>query len=151
ARGAFFQDLNPHRAAAPEFRASQAAAVALSPDGRWLAVLTSGFNRRTSADGQFIPELSTEYVFLFDITGAQPKQVQVLPVPTTFQGLAWAPDGHALYAAGGKDDCVYELSKKGDVFVAARTIALKHGPPAGIVGTGFSGMPMAGALAISPD
>ncbi len=144
ARGAFFQDL----------RANHAAAVAVSPDGRVLAVLTSGFNRLYGEDQKPIPERSTEYVFLFDIASSpsHPKQTQVLPLPNTFQGLVWAPDGHHLYAAGGKDDQVYEFERKADRFVPARTIALKHGKPAGVYFAGISDLtPMAGALAISPD
>jgi DNA-binding beta-propeller fold protein YncE len=152
ARGAVFQDLNPNHAAAPELRANHAVAVAVSPDGRWLAVLTSGFNRRYGADGALVPELSTEYVFLFDITGARPRQVQVLPLANTFQGLVWAPDAQRLYAAGGKDDVVYEFSREGETWGQRRTIRLNHGAPAGVpMGGFFRAEPMAGALAISAD
>jgi hypothetical protein len=76
ARGAIFQDLNPGRAAAPDMRAGQATAVSILPDGRTLAILTSGFNVYYGRNGKAVPELSTEYIFLYDVTGPQPKQEQ---------------------------------------------------------------------------
>ena len=44
APGALFQPLNPDLPSNPAFTAGQASAVALSPDGRTLLILTSGFN-----------------------------------------------------------------------------------------------------------
>ena len=74
ATGAIFQDLNPGLKGAPDLRAGQAAAVSVSPDGRTLAILTSGFNVYFGPDGKPVPEWSTEYIFLFDLTGPQPRQ-----------------------------------------------------------------------------
>ena len=45
APGALFQLLNPDLASDPTFTAGQASATALSPDGKTLLILTSGFNR----------------------------------------------------------------------------------------------------------
>ncbi len=142
AAGAFFQELP----------ADRAAAVAVSPDGRTLAVLTSGDNRRYGGDDKLIPALSTEYVFLFDITGTHPRQTQVLPIPNSFQGLVWTPDSSRLYAAGGKDDVVYEFSRQGDRFAQTRTLPLGHGRAEGVaIEALYDASPLAGALAISPD
>ncbi|HKD23024.1 MAG TPA: bifunctional YncE family protein/alkaline phosphatase family protein [Rhizomicrobium sp.] len=146
ATGATYQDLNPDLATAPDIRAGRAAAVSVSPDGKMLAVLTSGFNLHFARDGSPAPELSSEYVFLFDISGPQPKQQQVLPIPNSFQGLAWSPSSDSLFAAGGSDDTVQEFVHRGSVFVGARTFRLGHK-----VGLGLDAMPLSGALAVSPD
>ena len=60
ANGAIFQELDPKHQAAPEFRAGQAAAVSVAPDGSMLAILTSGYNRSFGRDLKPIPELSKE-------------------------------------------------------------------------------------------
>jgi len=75
ARSAIFEDLNPGHSAAPDLRASHGAAVSVSPDGQLLAIMTSGYNLHFGQDGKPIPELSTEYIFLFDVTSSRPKQL----------------------------------------------------------------------------
>src|SRR6185312_16399123 len=104
ARGAIFQPLNPDLPELPAFTAGQASAVALSPDRRTLLVLTSGFNRNDGADGKQVSALSDEYVFVFDVSGGAPVKRQVLKVPNTFLGLAWAPSGEKFYVSAGVDD-----------------------------------------------
>lgn len=146
AAGAIFQDLNPELAAAPDMRASHAAAMSVSPDGRVLAILTAGYNLRFGRDGNPIPELSMEHVFLFDITGPRPRQFQALAIPNTFQGLAWAPSSDTFFASGGKDDTVLEFGRRGRTFSATRTFRLGHQ-----AAIGLDAKPMAGALAVSPD
>jgi DNA-binding beta-propeller fold protein YncE len=154
ARGAIFQDLNPHHPGAPDVRANGAAALAVSPDGRRLAILTSGYNRNFGPDAKtnspdkfYVPELSTEYVFLFDITGPQPEQLQVLTVPNTFQGLSWAPSSDRLFASGGLDDTVVEFIRTDNMFAAGRTFKLGHRKGVGLE----TAHPETGALAVSPD
>ena len=167
ASGAIFQDLNPGHQAAPDLRAGQAVAVSASPDGRILAILTSGFNVFFGADGKAVPELSMEYVFLFDITGPQPKQLQVLPLPNSFQGLAWAPSSDKFFASGGKDDAVLEFVLTGSTFGAGRTFQLGHTACVGLnlpstpkywgtspISKGAPSRtcgPVAAGLAVSPD
>jgi hypothetical protein len=146
ATGAIFQDLNPRHPSAPDLRASHAAAVAVAPNGRMLAILTSGYSRHFSPDGKLIPELSTEYLFLYDVSGAQPKQAQALPIPNTFVGLAWAPSSESLFASGGADDTVAEFVRQGPAFAAGRTIKLGH-----MKGVGPEAQPTAGSIAVSPD
>jgi DNA-binding beta-propeller fold protein YncE len=146
ATGAIFQELNPEYRDAPDIRASQAAAMSVAPDGRMLAILTSGFNQHYGPDGKAVAALSAEHVFIFDISGPAPKQLQSLPVPNTFQGLAWNPASDRLFASGGKDDTVVEFVLEGSAFEAGRIFSLGHKTGAG----GDSG-PTAGALAVSPD
>ena len=55
APGAVFQPLNPDLPGLPDYTAGQAGAVALSPDGKTLAIVTSGFNLLFGADGKAIP------------------------------------------------------------------------------------------------
>ena len=54
APGVIFSALNPGLADNPEFTAGQAVTSAISPDGRTLLVLTSGYNRNNDANGKVI-------------------------------------------------------------------------------------------------
>jgi DNA-binding beta-propeller fold protein YncE len=47
---------------------------------------------------------------VYDISHAEPQRVQVVKVPDTFAGIAFAPDGKRLYVSGGKDDNVHIFS-----------------------------------------
>ena len=158
AKGAIFLDLNPGHPEAPEMRAGQAAAAAVSPDGHILAILTSGYNLHWSADAKLIPEkwgpdpdkivpsLSTEYVFLYDISRNNSRKLQVLTIPTTFQGLAWAPSSDRIYVSGGAEDSVWEFARNGSSFAKARVFTLGHKE-----GMGLRATPCTGGLALSPD
>src|SRR5580658_6179891 len=84
APGAIFQRLNPHLAGDPNYTAGQAGSVALSPDGRTLLILTSGYNLVFGPDGKPDPAMSQEYVFVFDVSGARPVQRQAILVRNTF-------------------------------------------------------------------
>ena len=68
--GAVFQGMNPDLSALPDQLVDHAVTTALSPNGKTLLILTSGYNAVTKPDnsGDFIPELSSEYVFVFDVT-----------------------------------------------------------------------------------
>ncbi len=120
--GALFQPLNPDLPKWPDFLAGQASAVSLSPDGRTLLILTSGFNRMAGPDGKIAPEASNEYVFVFDVTGARPARRQVLQVPDSYLGLVWSPDGARFYVSGGMDDEVIEFSRQDAGWSQVRTI-----------------------------
>jgi DNA-binding beta-propeller fold protein YncE len=146
APGAVFQPLNPHLADDPGYTAGQASAVALSPDGRTLLVLTSGYNLVFGADGKPRPTLSQEYVFVFDVSGRRPVQRQAIEVPNTFLGLAWAPSGERFYVAGGVDDLAYEYGRGAEGYAAGRSFRLGHA-----AGVGLAAKPEAGPLAVSPD
>ncbi len=146
APGAIFQPLNPGLPGDPAYTAGQAAAVALSPNGKTLLILTSGFNRVFGPDGRFIPERSNEYVFVWDVSGAAPVQRQVIPIANAFQGLAWAPAGDRFFVSGGVDDRVYEFVVGPAAFTSGRTFVLGHK-----AGLGLAARPEIAAVAVSPD
>src|SRR5262249_45008205 len=73
---------------------------ALSPDGKTLLVLTSGYNLNAAANGALNPAESNEYVFVYDVTVSPPKKAQVIQVPNTFSGIAWNPTGNEFYVPG---------------------------------------------------
>jgi DNA-binding beta-propeller fold protein YncE len=146
APGAVFQKLDPELPGLPDYRAGQASAVALSPDGKTLLVITSGFNRWFSAKGSIRPDASTEYVFVYDVSGALPVKRQVIKVVDTFLGLAWAPSGKSFYVSGGDLDAVLEFNAADGGFKAGRRFALGHK-----AGLGIGSKPEAAGLAVSPD
>jgi DNA-binding beta-propeller fold protein YncE len=146
AHGALFQALNPDLPNLPAFTAGQASAVALSPDRRTLLILTSGFNRNSGADGKTVPALSNEYVFVFDVSGATPVKRQVLQIPNTFLGLAWAPNGERFYVSTGVDDAILEYEGGAQGYHPARRFPLGHA-----AGLGVQVKPEAAGIAVSPD
>lgn len=152
AQGAIFQDLETN-VADQNLYADHAAAVSASPDGRILAILTSGNNQHYDSVGKPIPELSNEYIFLFDISKPTPSKTQVLMVRNAYQGIAWAPSSHQLYVSGGKDDEVVEFTFNGRVFQQSRVFRLAHTVGVGLnapVGLSSGVEPIAGALAVNP-
>ena len=144
--GSSFVTLNPNLADLPDFTAGQASALALSPDGKTLLVLTSGYNRNVGADGKPIADLSNEYVFVYDVAGPLPVKRQVLQVPNTFQGIVWHPGGGRFFVAGGVDDVVYDYSETDGRYGLGGKIALGH-----TAGIGLDVKPEAAGLAVSPD
>jgi DNA-binding beta-propeller fold protein YncE len=157
ANGAIFQELNPKLPGAPELRANHAAAAAVSRDGKTLVILTSGSSRSYGRDLKVVPELSNEYVFVFDVTGEQPRELQVLMLPHTFQGLVWAHSSDRFFVSGGQDDTVVEFVRNGSDFARGRTFSLGHKGCVGLDGskTGMGFLndcgPVTAGLALSPD
>lgn len=149
--GAMLQMLNPGLADFPTHIAGDAVKTAVSPDGTTLLVMTSGYNLLNDpTTGNQIDADSNEYVFVFDISGANqanPVQKQVLQLTNTYVGLVWAPDGHTFYAAGGIDDQVNVFTKSGGVFSATKPIALGHNK----VGIGLRVQPEAAGIGLSAD
>ena len=149
-RGAVQQFLNPGLAAYPSFVAGEAVRSQLSPDGTTLAIICAGQNSLDKADGTTDTANSTQYVFLYDISGsnkAKPQLTQVIQQVNAHVGLVFAPDGRTLYATGGKDDAVYAYSRTGKSWTLAATIKLGH---AG-AGVGLGVSPNASGLGISAD
>lgn len=121
-----------------------AVATAVSPDQTKMLVLTSGYNLgfRNETTGAAItrpvldpvtgqPSTVTtnkgEWVFVYDVTGAQPAKVQQINLPNTYNGIVWAPDGQKFYVSGGIDDRIYVYSFNGTEFVPdAPFILLGH-------------------------
>ena len=146
--GAIFRPLDPHLADDPGHTAGQAVSTAVSPDGRTLLVLTSGYNLVRDDAGRRIAADSGEYVFVYDIAAGAPRQIQVLRLPDTFIGLAFAPDGRRFYVSGGVDDSVHAFARAADGrwIEDGAPIALGHRS-----GVGIRVRPQAAGLAISPD
>jgi len=157
APGSSFTALNPRLPGLPDFTAGQAVSTALSPDGKTLLVLTSGFNRWADATGNPIPQYSAEYVFVFDVSRRTAVQRQAILVPNTYGGIAFSPDGKRFYASGGVDDSIHLYSWTGSLWAEdGAPIALKHGPGNGLT-KGFPGItgptvgPQAAGLDVTAD
>src|SRR5215470_14244968 len=146
------QPLNPGLPDYPDFVAGGAVISRLSPDGKTLAVLCAGQNSLDKPDGTLDRANSTQYVFLYDVSGPHkrtPKLIKAIQQTNAYVGLVWAPDGKTLYAAGGNDDAVYSYTADGDPL---SKIALGHPLNAfGFAGLGGFVQPNAGGLAISAD
>jgi len=157
--GAVQQYLNPGLANYPDFVAGMAVRSQLSPDGSTLAIICAGQNTLYKSTGVVDPDNSTQYIFLYDVSGANktsPVLQQVIKQANAHAGLVWSPDGLTLYAAGGNDDAVYVYTKAGGTFTAAMPIALGHSAsitvtPRATTGVGLAVQPNASGLALSAD
>lgn len=154
ARGAIFSTLRPGLPAHPNFTVGHAVTTAISPDGNTLLILTSGFNIIYDARGQAIPAVSTEYVFVFDISANPPRQVQVLQVARAFDGLAWNPSGNEFYVSGGEEDSVHIFARNPAAGGTARETELwrEATPPLALkhrAGLGLAVKPAVAGLAVN--
>ncbi len=111
-RGAHFETLSPELPDFPHYVAGQAMSTAVDPTGGTLLILTTGFNRIKDQNDKQIDYASNEYVFVYDISGPTPHKKEVLKVPNTFAGIAFAPGGEHFYVAGGKDDNLHAFRKR---------------------------------------
>jgi DNA-binding beta-propeller fold protein YncE len=144
------QLLKPNLAAYPDFVAGGAVRSQLSPDGNTLAILCAGQNSLIKPDGTTDVEASTQFIFLYDVSGSHkrsPVLLQVLKPTNAHVGLVFSRDGQQLYAAGGRDDLVNIYSKSGGTWAASGTIPLNHANKG--IGSGVA--PNAGGLALSDD
>lgn len=119
APGALFQTLNPGLANYPNYRAGQAVKTAISPDGKTLLIMTSGYNTLNFTSGaqagQRDPAGSNDYIFVYSLgANGVPTQKQVLQVPNAFVGLSFSPDGSKFFASGGVSDAVFTFTQAGD-------------------------------------
>jgi DNA-binding beta-propeller fold protein YncE len=147
APGADFTRLNPHLKDFPDYTAGEAISEALSPDGRTLLILTSGFNVLYDKAGKQSAPDSNEYVFVYDVSAPSAREVQVIQVPNTFAGIAFAPDGGQFYVSGGGDDDVHVYASKGDAWAEAYPpIQLQHKEG---IGNGVG--PTTAGLAVTAD
>lgn len=145
--GATFSRLNPGLKDFPDYTAGQAIKTAISPDGRTLLVLTSGYNRLNNAQGLREAADSDEYVFVFDISAHRLQQTQALQVPNTFVGLVFSPDGDHFYVSGGVDDDIHIFSKEDDRWTEdGEPVSLGHAH-----GVGIRQKPTVANIAIAAD
>lgn len=148
--GASFVGLNPGLADNSQYLAGQAVTSVVSPDGKTLLVLTSGYNLLHDPSGHIIPADSTQFVFVYDISQHKPLQKQVIQVPNTYSGIAFDPSGDAFYVSGGVDDNVHFYRKGSDenwIEGQGSPIALGHNG----VGVGISVKPQAAGVAVTGD
>jgi YVTN family beta-propeller protein len=123
--------------------AAEAVNGVLSPDGKTLLVMTSGWNKNNDQpDGTRItfPTLdpvtgaavgttgNDEWVFVYKIGDhGEATKLQQINIPDTYSGLAWAPDGSGFYVSGGDDDRVYVYKLSASEYVPdAPFILLGH-------------------------
>ncbi len=161
AYGSRFEQLNPNLADNPEYTVGQAVTTALSPDGKTLLILTSGFNVVNYADGAKAgqPNVadSTEFVFIYDVTSGEAVRKQVIQVANTYSGMAFNPNGQQFYVSGGKDDVVHVYGLTAGTWAEAQMpVALGHLALANPARGNFGGLglitpPMAAGLAVSQD
>jgi YVTN family beta-propeller protein len=147
ATGATLSKLNPGLKDFPDYTVGQAVKMAMSPDGNTLLVLTSGYNRLNDDQNHRIAADSNEYVFVFDVGERKLRQKQVLQVPNTFLGLAFAPDGKRFFVSGGEDDDVHAFAESNGVWA-------EEGAPAALghaSGKGYHQHAMVANLAVTAD
>ena len=157
APGSFFQGLPTGLRPDGSADANGAVNTALSPDGTALLISTTGFNTgfyTQGPDGTAIlwPALypltglpsstltsNAEWVFVYDVRGAQPVQKQMINIPNTYQGLVWDPSGTRFYVAGGIDDRIEVFknantgaSADGNYVPDAPFVLLNHNQPANV-------------------
>lgn len=147
APGSFYVPLKPGLADFPDYVAGQPVTTELSPDGKTLLVLTSGYNRMNDVSGRELKHDSNEYVFVFDVAQGKPALPQTLEVPNTFNGMAWSPTGNEFYVSGGVDDDVHVFAvQNGKWSEAGAPIGLGHKK-----GLGVDVKPMAAGVAATAD
>jgi len=147
ARGSTFQALMPRLKDMPNLPAGYAQTEVLSPDGKTLLVLTSGYNYVVDATGTFLPKDSTQFIFVFDVSGGTARQTQVLQVSNSYIGIAFAPNGKSFYVPGAGEDNIH-------VFAFASGKWAESGTPIKLGHTSANGLaqgPTASGIAITAD
>jgi len=114
ATGSVYQSLTVALPDYPSYSPDSAETTLISPDGKTLLILTSGYNLNLDSNGNYQPQDSGEYVFVYDISlPSVPVQKQVVQLQNqrAFGGLVWSPDGTKFYVAGGADDTLYTFAQ----------------------------------------
>lgn len=124
--------------------AAEAVTTALSPDGKTLLVLTSGYNQSfkdentgsnieypvldpTTGNPSATKTTKAEWVFVYSVIDGKLLKQQQINIPNTYNGLAWAQDGKRFYVSGGIDDRIYVYTLSGKQYVPdAPFILLGH-------------------------
>eukprot|EP01036_Dinobryon_divergens_P046411 gene46411-62074_t len=94
--------------------------VALHPDGKFAAVLHSGYGQHE--------------VRILEVKTGRP--VSQVAIEESFYGLAWAPDGKSLFVSGGGAEVIHAFDFKAGYLVTPRQLALRpateQGVPSGL-------------------
>ena len=133
--------------------AAEAVSTVLSPDGKTLLVLTSGYNQNFKDEttgknitypvldpvtglpssildkvtGLPITTTKAEWVFVYDVSSGSLVKKQQINIPNTYNGLAWSPDSQNFYVSGGIDDRIYIYTRKDNQYIPqAPFILLGH-------------------------
>ena len=154
--GDVFQPLNPHIPGYENYTAGQAVSTAVSPDGKTLLILTSGYNLLENESGGNIPAASNEYVFVYDISKDKPVETQVLEVPNTYVGIAFSPSGANFFVSGGVDDEVHTYARSnGQWAESGAPIKLNHtaipNDPFSEGGVGIESPPAVASIGVTAD
>lgn len=131
APGSTYTTLNPGLKDNPTLPAGFAQSEVLSPDGKTLLVLTSGYNYVVDATGKYLPADSTQFIFVFDVSTGTPVQKQVVPVSNSYVGIAFAPDGQKFYVPGAGEDNLHVFALKAGGWAESGT-AIKLGHTSGL-------------------
>jgi len=131
APGSVFQKLEVALPDFPNYNPDGAETTAVSPDGKTLLILTSGYNLLELPNGDYSAADSGEFVFVYDIskpsTPVEKQVVSLLDYDGTFDGIVWAPNGSAFYVSGGYEDDVYTFTLQGGLWAQSGTpINLGH-------------------------
>jgi DNA-binding beta-propeller fold protein YncE len=128
APGAVFQPLKVALPDYPDYSPDSAETTRISPDGKTLLILTSGFNLNLDKNGNFQSADSGEYIFVYDISSpGVPVKKQVVVVPRAFGGLVWSPNGSKFYVDGGADDDLHTFAQTNGQWEESGTpISLGH-------------------------
>jgi len=108
-------------------------AMAASPDGALIAVVTSGFNEMALPGGAPDKANSTERLMIFRPGADGPVKLAQAPLPATFAGLAWSANGARLAVTLGVGDAVQVFAWDGTRLSAdGAPIALGHAAGIGL-------------------
>ena len=146
APGALFEPLVAHVGPYPDYVADGAAAIAVSPDGNEMLVLTSGFNRFNGPDGKIVPAQSGQYVFRYRIDAKGATLEQSLSVPNSLWRGRVAARRTRLRRRRRVDDVLHLYRRSGTGFAETDAIKLGHA-----AGNGVGVKPQAAGVAVSPD
>lgn len=126
APGAVFTTMNPNLPALSNYIAGQPVTTAVSPDGKTMLVLTSGYNLLSGPDGNNLAAAGNEYVFVYDISSNKLVQLGAIPLPAAYCGIAWNPNGKEFYVSGGAGDLVFVITATSTGFTLGGTISMGH-------------------------
>ncbi|TDK66135.1 beta-propeller fold lactonase family protein [Sapientia aquatica] len=145
--GSTYIPLVPGLTTNPTIPAGYAQSETISPDGKTLLVLTSGYNLVVDANGKKVPADSTQFIFVFDVSSNKPVQKQVVSVTNSYVGIAFSPDGTKFYVPGAGEDNIHVFAfTNGTWAESGAPIALGH-----TAGYGLAQKPTATTIAITAD